>query len=85
MWRLHGVSGLAGLRRAASWLGLLGIAAALAGCASSLASESYASSVVAWNYEPRPSLRGAITKVMSDAEADALIARAIVEHEIRRP
>jgi len=38
------------------------------------------------NYGPRPPMRlQAMPARMSDAECDALIARAITEHEMRRP
>jgi len=79
------VASEAGACRVASWLGLVGAAVALAGCASPLASEGYTSSAVARNYGPRPLLQVVMGKAMSDEDADALIARAIVEHEMRRP
>jgi hypothetical protein len=43
------------------------------------------SSAVARTYGPRPLLQVVMGKAMSDEDADALIARAIVEHEMRRP
>lgn len=112
-------SGLAGACRFAGWLGLLGIAVATAGCASSSAGEKYAAGTAAQprrieleadglpaqvappmrrlrepddpsepfspNYGPRPVHRAVASAPMSNAEADALIARAIAEHEMRRP
>jgi hypothetical protein len=110
----------AGLSRLSAWLGLLGLAMALAGCATSSAGETSASRTQAQteraeieddglpsqvspragirqapddpsepfsrNYGPRPPARlsGPPTR-MSSAEEDALIARAIAEHEMRRP
>jgi hypothetical protein len=103
-----------------AWLGPLGLAVALAGCATSSAGETSASRVHAQaeraeieddglpvqvapratlhreaddpsepfsrNYGPRPPARlsGPPTR-MSSAEEEALIARAIAEHEMRRP
>jgi hypothetical protein len=88
--------------RLLAWLGLLGMAMGLAGCATSSAGEptatrSYAAAAVrnapddprqpfSLNYglPPAARLSGPPTR-MSSAEAEALIAHAIAEHEMRRP
>jgi hypothetical protein len=109
-----------GLGRLLAWLGLLGLAMGLAGCATSSAGETSAS----WSYAgaarleiagdglpaqvaPSESIRKAPDDArqpfnrnyglrpvahpsgpptrMSSAEAEALIACAIAEHEMRRP
>jgi hypothetical protein len=120
MRRLHRGSVPAGLGRLIAWLGLFGLAVALAGCATSSAGETSASRTHAQteraemeddglpvqaapssairqvpddpsepfsrNYGRMPAARlaGPPTR-MSSAEEEALIARAIVEHEMRRP
>jgi len=83
--------------RLLAWLGLLALTMGLAGCATSSANETSAS----WSYAaaaydlrqpssgnygrpPAARLSGPPT-LMSSAEAEALIARAIAEHEMRRP
>jgi hypothetical protein len=69
-----------GVRRAAAWLGVVATAAAAAGCAGST-TDSYA-----FRAGALMAARSAIMPTgMSSAEADAVIARAITEHEIRRP
>ncbi len=101
------------------WIGSLGLAVAVAGCATSSAETSASQSAVrsgrgdpeaaglpvqvapptrirqlpddpsepfSRNYGPRPAMRLQAAPVrMSDAEAEALIVRAIAEHEMRRP
>jgi hypothetical protein len=120
MRRLRRGSVPVGLRRLLAWLGPLGLAVALAGCATSSAGDTSASRTHASveradmeddglpvqvapssairretddpsepfsrNYGPKPPARlsGPPTR-MSSAEEDALIARAITEHEMRRP
>jgi hypothetical protein len=104
--------------RIAAGLGLLGVAAALAGCAMPLAGDHHTSRTVAQfdrleigadvaqlplpvrlqrdandpaqfsgpSYGTRPADFLAVASApMTDAEADALIVRAITEHEMRRP
>ena len=83
--------------RQLAWLGLLALTMALAGCATSSVGETSAS----WSYAaaaydlrapfsgndglpPAVRLSGPPMR-MSSAEAEALIARAIAEHEMRRP
>ena len=83
--------------RLLAWLGLLALTMGLAGCATSSAGETSASwSYAAAAYDLRQSfsgnyglppaarLSGPPTR-MSSAEAEALVARAIAEHEMRRP
>ena len=109
----------AGLGRLLAWLGPVGLAVALAGCATSSAGETSASRSHAQaraeveddglpaqvappvairqapddpsepfsrNYGPKPPARLSGPPIrMSSAEEEALIARAIAEHEMRRP
>jgi hypothetical protein len=79
--------------RLLAWLGLLALTMGLAGCATSSAGETSASwSYAAAAYDLRQPFSGDYGLPMSGpptrtsgAEAEALIARAIAEHEMRRP
>ncbi|SRR5581483_9196217 len=91
---------LAGSGLPLAWLGCVAVAVALGGCAASSAGDTPPQAIAgAGLYEaddPRePFSRSygshrstgpiASLAAMSDAEAEALIARAIAEHEMRRP
>lgn len=78
----HGIPACNGPRLLA-WLGQLGVAAMLAGCASTAPTatgERGPMQVAGWLSPSPVSLRPSRT-----AEEDAIIARAILEHEMRRP
>ena len=89
MCRLRGEVASAWLSGMRVLLGLAGLAVALAGCAGSPAGETAALRSVSEpvsglaRYVERPFL--VASQRMRSDEADAIIARAITEHEMRRP
>jgi hypothetical protein len=108
MRRLRRESGwVGGQVRVLAWLGLLGAALALAGCATLAANQTYASGTGipseradvgderpdallalfsrSFGSGPMSSVPAGSSRRLASAEEEALIARAIAEHEMRKP